>query len=71
MEQFSLLTTHQLCQMPHGGATIPIFCGISDGLREGCPIYPHRVESSMVDIDSSHRKSSGERLSVKYTKDMG
>ena len=38
---------------------------------EGCPIYPHRVESSMVGIDSSHRKSSGERLSVKYTKDTG
>ena len=37
--------------------------------KEGCPIYPHRVESSMVGIDSSHRKSSGERLSVKYIKD--
>ena len=28
---------------------------------KGCPIYPHRVESSIVGIDSSQRKSSGER----------
>ena len=34
-------------------------------------MYPHRVESSIVGIDLSHRKPSGERLSVKYTKDMG
>ena len=38
-------------------------------MNEGCPIYPHGVESSMVGIDSSHRKSSGERLRVKYIKD--
>ena len=58
--------------------------GFSDHC-EGCPIYPHRVESSMVGIDSSHRKSSedstrvittrtywrssDEGLSVKYIKD--
>ena len=38
---------------------------------EGCPIYPHRVESSMISMDSNNRKSSVEILSVKYTKDMG
>ena len=43
----------------------------SSALSEGCPIYPHRVEPSIVGINSSHRKSSGRRLSIKYTKDMG
>ena len=38
---------------------------------EGFPIYPDGVESSIVCIDSSHQKSSGERLSIKYTKEMG
>ena len=42
-----------------------------DYIKEGCPIYPHRVESSVVSIDSIHRKSSGVGLSVKYTKDLG
>ena len=37
---------------------------------EGCPVYQHRVESCIVGIDWSHRNSSGERLRVKYTKDM-
>ena len=34
-------------------------------------MYPHRVESSIVGIDSSHRKPSGERFSVKYTNKIG
>ena len=38
--------------------------------REGCPIYPHRVGSSKLRIDSTYRKSSRERLSVNYSKVM-
>ena len=38
-------------------------------VTEGCLIYPQRVKSSVVGINSSPRKCSGERLSVKYIKD--
>ena len=34
-------------------------------------MYPHRVESSIVGIDSSHRNFRCGRLSVQYTKAMG
>ena len=34
---------------------------------EGCPIYPHRVESSKGVIDSTFFKSIHERLSVKHS----
>ena len=39
-------------------------------LTEGCPIYPHRVESSKARVDPTYRKSSGERLSVKFLKEI-
>ena len=29
---------------------------------KGCPIYLHRVELSIVGVDLSHHKSSGENL---------
>ena len=44
--------------------------GNLSGRAEGCPIYPHRVESSKARVDPTYRKSSGERLSVKFFKEI-